>query len=696
MSEKTILVEIGTEEMPSTLIKQIAQNFYQNFQLELKKKFIFFNHSSLFHSPRRLAIQIKKIQILLPEKKIQHRGPSIKQSFNDQGQLTIAAIKWMDKFNIKIEKTKKLKNKTGEWLLYENYPKKINIKNILPKIVESSIKNISISKTMMWNQKKTKFFRPIRNVTILINHKSIKTNIFGIMSNRYLYGNISTLPLKIKIHHAKEYEKLLIDHGKVISNFELRKKIIKEKSQNIAKKINGKLNIYNSLLEEITCLVEWPIILIGTFKKKFLSIPEEILIYILESIQKYFPVYNIKKQLTNNFIIISNIESITPKTIVLGNERVLHSRLSDIKFFLKNDKKNTLEKYFPFLKNIIFEEILGSMYDKTKRLIQLIQYISKYTKINIQDGIRSAYLSKCDLKTQMVYEFPELQGIVGMYYSLYNQEPKNIALSLKEQYQPKFSTDLIPSNLIGCSLSIADKIDTIVGLFLIGKHPKKDKDPLQLRRSALGIIRIILEKKIHINLLKLIKKSINTYQIHIQKNIEIKIIKFIFDRLYIWYKKKQYNTYIIKSIILYNINNILDINLRIQALHKFENNINFNNLFITYKRIYNLLSTININISEINNIYLNIIYHQQEKKIFIQINKIINILYPYINQKKYKKSLKILFLLSKITNNFLNTISIKYTDNQLKNNRILLLIKVKNVFSKITNFLIFNNQKNKL
>ncbi|MCW5197322.1 glycine--tRNA ligase subunit beta [Buchnera aphidicola] len=688
MNDKTILVEIGTEDMPSNMIKKIAKNFYQNVQCELKKYSIFFNHAQLFYTPRRIAIQIKKIKISSTKKVIKKKGPAIKNAFDHQGQLTLAAAKWMEKFNIHINNVKTFKNNKGEWLLYESYSKKKNIKDIIPKIIQSSIEKISDSKIMLWNEKKIKFLRPIRNITILINQKSIISNIFGITSNRYVFGNISTIPKKIKIHHAKEYEKLLIHNGQVIPNFHERKNIIQEKAQNIIQNINGKLNISHNLLEEIACLVEWPIVLHGKFKKKFLSIPKKILIYILESIQKYLPVYNKNNQLTNHFLIIANIECSNPNQIIKGNERVLHAKLSDINFFLHNDKKKTLESYLPLLKNIIFQKKLGSMYDKTKRLIKLIQYISKYVTINIQDSIRVAYLSKCDLKTQMVYEFPELQGIVGMYYALNNNEPKHIAISLKEQYQPKFSTDLIPSNLIGCILSITDKIDTIVGLFIINQQPTKNKDPLQIRRSSIGIIKIILKKKININLLKLIQKSIHLYHINTQNNIENKIMKFIFNRIYTWYHKKQYNTNIIQSVLSHKINNIFDIHLRIRALQKFKNHIHFNTLFITYKRIYNLINTITIQSNKKNIISLKIINNLKEKKIFIQTNNIIKILHAYIAKQKYKKSLKILFILSKITNNLLNTISIKYDNDQLKNNRIQLLIEIKNTFLKITNFLI--------
>lgn len=687
MKKKTFLIEIGTEEMPSKFIKKIAKNFYYNLESELKKYLIKFYKMILFHSPRRIAIQIIKINTSDIIQKYQNRGPSIKNSFNEEGLLTISAKKWLKKFNITIKQTKILENEKGKWLLYEHQKNKININNILPKIIISSIKNIKIAQSMIWKDKKIKFSRPIRNITMLLNEKKIISNILGIRSNRYLYGNISTIPYKIKINHANEYEELLYNKGKVIANFKKRKNIIYDESHKTAKKISGKLNINTNLLDEITCLVEWPVILYGKFKKKFLIIPSEILIYIMESIQKYFPIYNLNNQLTCNFIIVSNNPSTENNNIIIGNERVLNAKLYDINFFLKNDIKNTLQEYFPLLKNIIFHEKLGSMYEKSKRLIILIQYIIKYTNANIEKSIKSAYLSKCDLITQMVYEFPELQGIMGMNYSIYHGECKKIALSLKEQYQPKFSGDNIPSNIIGCSLSLTDKIDTIVGLFLIKKHPKKNKDPFALRRLTIGIIRIIIEKKININLNKIIHKSIKIYKIlDINQKIENKILKFIMDRLYTWYKEKKYNIEIIKSVFLCNINNCLDIDNRIQAIHQLYPDKLFQDLMIIKKRIHNLIKKINININQDYQISKKLLIKNEEKKLFNEIKNIKKILYPLIIKKKYKESIKTLYYLSNFINNFINNVSINDKNKKIKINRIALLTQIKNFFLKIADF----------
>ncbi|CAL4319126.1 glycine--tRNA ligase subunit beta [Buchnera aphidicola] len=687
MNNKTFLIEIGTEEMPPKLIIEISKNFYNNFKFELNKNKIKYSTINLFHSPRRIAINIEKLNTYIIKKKNTYRGPSIKSSFDDTGKLTISALKWLKKMNINIQQTKKMITNQGEWLLYESYKQNTNIEDILIKIIISSIKKLEKYKNMIWNKQHIKFIRPVRSITILLDKKSIKTNILEINSKKFLYGNIFTIPSKIKISHAKEYEKILYEKGKVIANFEQRKQIIFDNSNEIAKKLNGKLNISNQMLEEVACLVEWPVILYGKFQKNFLKIPKEILIYVIESVQKCFPIYHENNQLTNYFIIIANTISEIKNHIILGNERVLHAKLSDIHFFLENDIKNKIEKYFPLLKKIIFHENLGSMYEKSKRLIQLIQYVIRYTKADPKDSIRSAYLSKCDLKTQMVYEFPELQGIVGMNYANYSQESKNVAIALKEQYQPTFSGDKIPSNKVGYSLSITDKIDSIVGFFLINQEPKKKKDPFGIRRLTIGIIRIIIKKNININLHKLIDKSINTYNLlNNNENIKKKIIEFIFNRLYIWYKKQKYNTNIIQSVFICNHENLLDIHKKIQTISKFQHEISFKNLIVTKKRINKLIKKLNCNINRYQQVSFNLMKKKEEKILFQEIQKTKKTIYPFIKNKKYDEILHSLFKLNIFINNFLDKISIEYENENIKINRIALLIEAKKLFLNIADF----------
>ncbi|QCI27101.1 glycine--tRNA ligase subunit beta [Buchnera aphidicola] len=687
MNYKTCLVELNIEEIPSKQIRNIANQFYENIKFQLEKYKIHFYKINIFDTPRRIAIIIKKLNTSLIIKKKKYRGPSIKESFDIHGKITTPALKWLKKFNINLKDTTILSNKKGKWLLYENIKNTISIKNILLKIITFTIKNIYTSKKMKWNQYDIQFIRPIRNIIILIDNKLIKFNQFGIPSKKYLYGNIFTKFKKIKIKHAKEYENLLYKKGKVISKFNIRKKKIKYQIQKKIFKIKGKIQYCKNLLEEITCLVEWPKILLAKFEKSFLNIPQEIIIYIMKSIQKYFPIYNIyNNKLTNYFIIVANNNSKNNEKIILDNEFILNSKFSDIIFFMKQDYKIKLKEYFPLLKKIIFHEKLGTMLEKSERIIYLIKYVSKYTKSNLKESLKAAYLSKCDLNTYMAYEFPELKGIIGMYYALKDNESKDIALSIKEQYKPNFSNDTLPSNILSCTLAITEKIDTIVGLFLINKIPKNNKDPFFLRRLTIGIIRIIIEKKININIYKIIKKSINTYYfLYPKKEILKKIIKFIKDRLYIWYKKK-YEINVIKSVFSCHKNNLLNIDILLKTIHKIKNNINFQNTIITYKRIFNLLKKIKIN-EKNNHLNYQLIQNEEEKQLFINMNNNDCMLKILNKKRKYKQAFKLLFQFNKFINNFLNKNSIKYTSQEIQKNRITLLLKIKHIFLIIINLI---------
>ncbi|CAL4319123.1 glycine--tRNA ligase subunit beta [Buchnera aphidicola] len=686
MNYKTFLIELQTEEIPAQYIREIAKNFYENFLNQLNQNKIHFSKINLFDSPRRIALQINKISTLSIKKNYCLKGPSVENSFDHHGNLKIPASSWLKKLNIQIKDTTILKTKKGKWLIYKKY-EIISLKSILMKIFLLTLKNIKTLTEMSWNEHNIKFIRPIRNIIILLDDQIIPFNKFGFSIKKYLYGNIFTIFKKIKINHAKEYEHILYKYGKVIAKFSLRKKKIQYQSEKLAYQLNGKIKLNPSLLNEISCLVEYPKILYGKFKKIFLKIPKEILIYVMESMQKYLPIYNIyTEQLQPYFIIVANTNSIETKNIIYGNERVLTAKLSDVLFFLNQDYKLKLQEYLPLLKKIIFYEKLGNLFDKTKRNIILIKNVIQYTKSNINDSIRCAYLSKCDLKTYMVYEFPKLKGIIGMYYSLYHNEPQNISIALKEQYQPNFLGDQLPSSILGCTLSLTDKIDTLVGLFLINIKPKQDKDPFFLRRLSIGIIRIIIEKKININLKKIINISISSYNFqNIPQNINDNIFQFILYRLYSFYKKK-YDTKIINSIFEYYKNNLLDMDNNIKYLNKLQKKKCFIDIITTYKRINNLIKKNKIKKTSVYQINEKLFQNKKEQLFFIKIKKSNDMIEYLIKKKKYKKNLIILSILQKFINSFLDN---HYVEHKIKNvtiNRISLLIKIKKIFLKVINF----------
>ncbi|QCO70705.1 glycine--tRNA ligase subunit beta [Buchnera aphidicola] len=686
MIKKTLLIEIGTEELPSRLLYKISSYFHENFVKKLNFYNISYKDIRCFSTPRRLALKVIDIDTTDKFIEITKRGPSIVHAYDQNGSLTQTAIRWLKHFEININETHRLKNEKGEWLLYKTKKKQEKIELLIPKITESALKNIFIKKYMRWEKNNQKFFRPIRNIVILLNNQTITGNIFNIPSSNLLQNHLSSKENKITIKDAKDYPKILFQKNKIIADYTIRKEEIIKNIKETAQKINGCIKNNDFLIEEVTSLVESPTVLLADFEKKFLNLPKQILIHTIEKQQKCFPVYDFKKKLLPNFILVSNINSKKPEKIIMGNQKVMHARLSDAEFFFKNDRKVKLENYLLSLKKVLFQNNLGSLYEKTLRLKTLIKWIAKYNSSNIQDSIRAALLSKCDLVTHIVCEFPELQGTIGMYYALEDQEKKDVAIALKEQYLPVFSGDKLPCTSIGCALSIADKMDTLSGMFYVGNIPSADKDPFALRRLAIGIIRIIIVKNITLNLKDLINKSLCLHHEKNFKNVILsdKIFKFFIKRLFHWYEETGYSIKIIKSVLSYKSTNLIDIHQRIQAISYFIKIENSELIILSIKRISNILEKENNKITGCINTKL--IKEAEEIILFNQIEKFkINTKNLFL-EKKYQDILIKIKDFEQPISNFFKKVKVYDTNAKIRLNRLLLLDEIKKIFFTITDF----------
>lgn len=625
MIKKNFLVEIGTEELPAKKLNNIAKNFKSNFVSELLEKKISYQEIKLFFSPRRLAIKVKKI--------------------------------------------------------YFNKKNTLYLKKILPEIVLNSLKKISVVKFMRWGEKdEQKFIRPINNVTMLLNDKLISGNLFGINSNRIILSHrFMAKKQKLLLKDADYYEKLLFLEGKVIVDYQTRKNIIQKDIKNILFKEKKKLIINNNVLEEVNSLVEWPIVMIGKFRDEFLLLPEEILIIIMEKHQRYFPIYDENNKLISKFIFVSNIETKNKQKIVQENEKVLNAKFSDAKYFFDLDRKKNLNDYLPELKNIIFHEKLGSMFDKTERIKNVSIWLSKQIGANTINSIRAALLSKCDLMTNMVCEFTEAQGIIGMHYAYFNGEEKEICIAMREQYQPNTYKDKVPNNLISCILSIADKIDTIVGMFGLDINVTSDRDPFGLRRISLSIMRIIVENNILLNLRSLIEITIisynnNNYKLK-NKDIVNKVINFMFNRLFNWYKKNGYSIDILQSVMKCKNDLPIDFYMKLKAIKNFYSFPESIILSTLNKRICNILSKTNVKpLKKINHLFL---IKKEEFDLVENIKKIKIKIKNFIEKKLYIKILFELVKLDKNLNNFFKNVMINADEKNIKINRITILFKIK-------------------
>ncbi|XBC38837.1 MAG: glycine--tRNA ligase subunit beta [Buchnera aphidicola (Melaphis rhois)] len=684
---KTFLIEVGIEELPPKSLRTIAETFQSNMVHSLIKNNIKYKTILWFATPRRIAIKIEKLNTNITKIK-KYKGPSITNAFNHLGYPTKSTQCWIKKLGITINQVSRIKEKNKEWLYYECSVD--NSQTIEKKLIEMSIfsiTHISVSNSMKWNTENIQFSRPIRNIVMLLDNKLIKDKILGIKTNRLLFRHTLIQENIIRLSHAHEYPTILLKSGKIIADYTIRKNKIQVESENIVNTIGGYLKIRNILLEEITSLVEWPVVLLANFNETFLSLPNELLIHIIENQQKHFAIYDQNShKLTNNFVIISNIDSKCPKNIILGNVRVLNSKFSDAKFFFKKDQKIPFNNYRSLLKNVIFQTSLGSIFEKTNRIKELVTWITQFTHADIKDCIRAANLCKCDLMTDMVFEFPEMQGYIGMYYALHHGESKNVAKAIKEHYLPRTSQDIVPLNPVSYSLALADKIDTLVGLFTIGKNSTSgDKDPFSLRRLAIAIIRIILTNKLSIDLFKLLNQSLNIYNNIENKTLILKSLKkFILDKIYFIYIKQKHIPSVIKSVLTCNITQLLDIDARIKAISDIYHSDALKLLILTHKRISSILILSNEVLYE--EIKYELIKKQEEKIIISLLESIQNKIQVLFVKKEYKLILLELYNLYKPVCDFFNNIKIQDKNYSIKINRLTMLKKIQNLFLNVANF----------
>lgn len=682
MMQHTFLVEITTEELPPKILRNLAENFAIQIDTVLNTSKIKHGKIKWFATPRRIAVLIINMHTLQDDSFIEKRGPSFIHSFDSTGNPTIVAKKWANKYSIQVNQAEYLTTSKGKWLIHRIFIKGKLVETLLCDVINNAINKLSNFKMMYWNDKKIKFVRPVRNVILLLDDKVISGSVLGIKINRIIFGHRFMGESKIYLEHANEYLQTLQKKGKVIADYYQRQKIITHRITTIAKHIGGVVDFSNSLLEEVTSSVEWPVVLYASFKKDFLAIPLEVLVYTMKVNQKYFPIYDVTGNLLPYFIFVVNIESKDIQSIIIGNKRVIHARFTDAEFCFKIDQKKRLIDYLLLLKNLLFQEQLGTMYDKSKRISSLSTWLAKKIGANIEWSTRAGLLCKCDLMTKMVLEFPSMQGIIGMYYAYRDNEPQEVALAQKEHYQPRLSGDELPTTLVSCTVAIADKIDTLVGILGNTLSHQNDNDPFSLRRFALGILRIIIEKKLSLDLYVLVKKSISLYNTKlINVNVVNDVVNFIFARLRSWYQDKKHDLNIIQLVLDKRPTQLIEVDARIQTITNFYASQDFIKISAIIKRIANIISQHNKPIH--NNLCVSLLTEPDE----IKLNKHLIILEEKIkhllNKNLYQDAIKELVIIYEPLDIFFKNIFILTKNIELQTNRIILLNKIYNLFLQV-------------
>ncbi len=682
MTTETLLIELGTEELPPKSLKTLARAFYDGIKSQLDSHDLSYADIKWFASPRRLAVQVLALTNKQADKVVEKRGPAINVAFDEQGQPSKAAMGWARSNGITVEQAERLTTPKGEWLLHKATVAGKTISELVPDMVTIALNKLPIAKPMRWGAERTQFIRPVHTLTMLYGEQIIAGSALGVSSSNQIQGHRFHHQGLVTLNHADDYQAAL-EKAFVKVDYQARQDEIVAQIKVAAESISAVALIDEDLLEEVTSLVEWPVTLVGTFDEDFLNVPAEPLIYSMKDHQKYFPVTNSAGELVNKFIFVANIESKDPNQVIFGNEKVIRPRLADAEFFFKTDKKQTLESRLATLESVLFQKQLGTLKAKSERIADLSKIIAEQLGENSDDAYRAGLLSKTDLMSDMVLEFPQVQGTMGKYYAINDGESAAIAQALEDQYRPRYAGDSLPEANIGCAVAISDKIDTLVGIFGINQPPKGDKDPFALRRAAIGVIRIIIEKQLNLDLSVLINESIRlfggvTSDKLSNDNTAENVLDFIMGRFRAFYQEQGIAVDVIQAVLAKKPSAPLDFDKRIKAVSFFGELPEAATLAAANKRVGNILAKFDGQLYD--EFKVDLATEQAEKELADIFKNISATVAPLLADKNYQAALTELAQLKTPIDTFFDSVMVMSDDEAVKINRLTLLNEIRNSF----------------
>ena len=681
MTTQNFLVEIGTEELPPKALKTLATSFADNVEAELNQAGLSFDKIEWFAAPRRLAVKVLNLATQQPSKEIEKRGPAVSAAFDAEGKPTKAAEGWARGCGITVEQAERIATDKGEWLVHRAKIEGQPTKNLLNDIVANALAKLPIPKPMRWADKTVQFIRPVHTVTMLLGDELIEGEILGVASARTIRGHRFLGEKEFEIQHADQYPQLLREKGSVVADFNERKAEILAKSQAKATALGGVADIEESLLEEVTSLVEYPNVLAAKFEERFLAVPAEALVYTMKGDQKYFPIYDKDGKLLPHFIFVSNINPEDPTAIIEGNEKVVRPRLTDAEFFFKTDLKQKLVDRLPRLETVLFQQQLGTLKDKTDRIEQLAGEIAKQIGADEAKAKRAGLLSKCDLMTNMVFEFTDTQGVMGMHYARHDGEDEEVAVALNEQYMPRFAGDELPKSLVASAVALADKFDTLTGIFGIGQAPKGSADPFALRRAALGALRIIVEKNLPLDLEDLVTKSAALFGDKLtNQNVVADVVDFMLGRFRAWYQDEGIAVDVIQAVLARRPTRPADFDARVRAVSHFRTLDSAEALAAANKRVSNILAKADAAIGEIN---LTACVEPAEKALAEAVLALRTEVQPLIAKGDYTAVLDKLANLRVPVDSFFDNVMVNAEDPALRQNRLAILNTLQGLFLQV-------------
>ena len=678
MEIKNLLLELGTEELPPKALRKLATALHDEFVKRLNNASLGFSKATWYATPRRLALIVENLESEQKDREIEIKGPSVQVAYKD-GNPTPAALGWAKSNNIDIKNVSTLKTPKGEWLYIKSIKKGSQTKDLVIDMFKESLESLPIPKLMHWGDKKDEFVRPVHTLCIIYGTELIEGSILGLNSSYTIHGHRFMGKQTLEIKDANSYLQTLESDGYVIADYERRKAMIKEQVESLASSIGGIADLDDALLEEVTSLVEYPHSFMASFEERFLQVPSEALVYTMKGDQKYFPIYDKNNKLLPKFIFISNINPQDTTSLISGNERVVRPRLSDAEFFFNTDRKNSLDSYFAKLETIVYQKDIGTIAFRSSIVEQIAAYIGEKIAADTNLCKRAAHLAKCDLATTLVNEFTDTQGIMGMHYARLDGENDDVADAIFEQYLPRFAGDAIPTKGVQISLSLAEKLATLVGIFGINMPPKGDKDPYGLRRAAIGVIRIIIENKIDLNINDAIEYAVSLLSSKIKsKTVAKDVSDYIFNRLKAYYQDQTIGAEIFGAVLANTPSSILDFDNRVKAVQVFKDLPEASDLASAYKRISNILSKAKEVPTQVN---ASLLEDSYEKTLVEHLNAVRPTIMNYYDNKNYLKALTTLSELKTDVDGFFDNVMVNVDNEAIKANRLAILTSLRQILS---------------
>jgi glycyl-tRNA synthetase beta chain len=682
LSPCTFLVEIGTEELPPKALRALSAAFTAGIVQGLRAAPLAHGEVLSYATPRRLAVKILALEPRQADQQVILKGPPVKVAFDAQGNPGRAALSFAEKCGVQVQDLEQEDTPKGAWLVYRGIEKGRAASSLLGPIVQAALDALPIPKRMRWGAGEAEFVRPVHWVAMLLGDEIIDASILDIRAGRLTRGHRFHAPGNISLANADEYPQRLESEGKLIADFDTRRKTIEDLVQAEAAAVNATIVSDDALWDEVTALVEWPVSLRGRIDQRFLALPREVLIATMQEHQRYFPLEGPDGKLLPVFVAISNLESQDPSQVVKGNERVVRPRLADAEFFWNTDRKQTLAQRQEGLANVVFQHQLGSMGEKSQRVMALAACIAEEVHADQDLVARAALLSKCDLATNMVGEFPELQGTMGRYYALADGESVDVAAAMEEQYQPRFAGDVLPAGRVGQVLAIADRLDTLGGIFAIGQKPSGSRDPFGLRRGALGLMRIIIEHGLDLDLRQAIDKALALQPVsNPDEALADEVYQYVMERLRAYYLEEagsEITGDMFEAVLARQPARPLDFHQRLTAVQAFVRMPEAQSLAAANKRVSNILRKAEETVSA--TVDPGLLTQAEELALHREVQRLAGLVQPLLADRQYTDALTALAALRTPVDNFFDRVMVMDPDPALRANRLALLESMRSLF----------------